>query len=134
MRCQTNREIVEKFVDRTAGENTAGNRLRTIENENGNVILVGHQWNTLAEYNEARGVVTVYTGHTSVNSPTTNRYLNLVTSVAEERGRDVVISGESPIHDTPTEATKYIKNYVGQGPKSPVEKDAMADVYEELTA
>lgn len=134
MDCRTNREIIEKFVDRTPGENTIGNRLRTVEAENGDVLLVGHQWNTLARYNEERGVVTVFTGHHNVDSRTTSRYLNRVAEIAEARGRDVVLSGESPIFDTPTEATQYINNYVGSGPLSPVERDAVAHVYDALTA
>lgn len=135
MKCHTNREIVEKFVDRTAGESTIGNRLRTVEDDNGNVILVGYNWNILARYDESRGVVTVFTGHHSVGSDTTSRHLNLVINIAEERGRDTVVSGESPIHDTPPSTTEYISNYVSfEGDMSPVERDAQRDVYETLTA
>lgn len=132
MNCETKREIVEKFVDRTPNESTYHNRLMTFENESGNVIIVGHGWNTLAEYDEERGVVTVFTGHTSIESRTTNGYLNLITEVARERGRDVVLSGDSPLYAQPTDATQYINNYISFRDKSPVEQDAQAEVREQL--
>jgi hypothetical protein len=131
----TKREVVEMFVDNTAGESTPYNRLQTFETESGDVKIVGHTWNTLAKYNESEGVVTVFTGWTHINSTTTNGYLNLIADIARERGRTVSISGESPVHDSPTEATDYINNYVSMdGGHSAVEQDAVDHVVEELTA
>jgi hypothetical protein len=130
----THDEIVNMFVDRTAGEESNQNRLITRETDSGNVALIGHGWVKLAEYDESRGVVTVFTGHKSINSQTTSRHLNKVVEIAEQRGRDVVLSGESPVWDTPTNATNYINNYVNfSAGRSAVERDAVADVMNALS-
>jgi hypothetical protein len=127
------RSMLVMFMDNTAGESFNGNRLITRETESGNVALIGYGWLKLAEYNEERDAVTVFTGHQSLRSKTVSRWLNEVVSVADERGRDTILSGESPTVDTPNEGTQYINNYVSMtGTDSPVERDARETVRESL--
>jgi len=77
--------------------------------------------------------VTVFTGHKSLRSQTLSRWLNEVVSVADDRGRDVILSGESPTTDTPNEGTRFIGNYVSFTPNhSSVERDAIETVEESL--
>lgn len=129
----TKRDLLEMFTDRTAGESTSINRLVTRRAENGNVALVAYGWLKLAEYNESRNAVTVFTGHKAINSVTVSQYLNDVIRVAERRGRDVILSGESPTVDTPNEGARFIGNYVSMnGDRSPVEELAVAEVHESL--
>lgn len=125
--------MLEKFADRTAGENTLHNRLITRETDSGNVALIGYGWIKLAEYNESRGVVTVFTGHAALRSKTVSRWLNEAIDVAQERGRDVYVSGESPVVDTPNDTTHYISSYISfSANKSAVEQDAEQSVRESL--
>jgi hypothetical protein len=127
------RSMLEMFMDNTAGESFNENRLITRETESGNVALIGYGWLKLAEYNEERDAVTVFTGHQSLRSKTVSRWLNEVVSVADERGRDTILSGESPTVDTPNEGTQYINNYVSfDGDRSPVEQEAVNNVEESL--
>jgi hypothetical protein len=127
--------LFNMFVDRTAGESTLRNRLSTVETDSGNVALIGYGWLKLAEYDESRNIVTVFGGHRAIGSDTTNRHLNEVMDVARERGRDVVLSGESPTVDTPPECVKYIDHFIGDfsNDKSPVDRDAMDSVIEALS-
>ena len=77
--------------------------------------------------------MTVFTGHKSLRSRTVSGYLNDVVSRAESRGRDVILSGESPTVDTPNEGTRYINGYVSfSGDRSDVEADAVATVRDSL--
>jgi hypothetical protein len=132
---QTKSDLLEMFVDRTAGESTMFNRLITRETDGGNVALIAYGWLKLAVYDESREAVTVFTGHKSLNSKTVARYLNDVVSKAEERGRDVIITGESPTVDQPNGTTHYINNYISmKGNDSAVERDARNAVIESLSA
>lgn len=127
------RALLEMFMDRTAGESYKQNRLVTRETENGNVALIAYGWLKLAEYNESREAVTIFTGHKALRSKTISRWLNCVVSTADDRGRDVVLSGESPTVDTPNEGTQYIGNYVSMdGSHSPVEQQAVETVVDSL--
>lgn len=128
----TKTTLLDMFLDRTTDENSRENRLVTRETENGNAALIAYGWLKLAEYNESREAVTVFTGHQSLRSTTVSRYLNNVMSRAEERGRDVIVSGESPTVDRPNAGAKYIGNYVSFGNRSPVENDAVNDVLDSL--
>ena len=128
------RNMVDMFLDRTAGESYNENRLVTRETESGNVALIAYGWLKLAAYDESRNAVTVFTGHKSIRSQTVSRWLNNVVSRADERGRDVILSGESPTVDTPNEGTQYIGNYVSFTPNhSPVEREAINTVVESLS-
>lgn len=125
--------LLEMFMDRTAGESTVNNRLVT-RMDNGNVALIAYGWLKLAEYNESRGVVTVFTGHQALRSKTVSRWLNQVISLANERGREIVISGESPTVDTPNEGAQFIGDYVSMdGAHSSVERSAVETVVQSLT-
>lgn len=125
--------LLEMFLDRTAGESTRYNRLVTRETENGTVALIGYGWLKLAEYNERLNAVTVFTGHESINSKTVNEWLNAVVNVAEERGRDVILSGESPEEDTPNGGTVFINGYVSMDSgHSAVEQEAVETVRDSL--
>ena len=127
------RALLEMFTDRTANESYSHNRLKTVETDSGNVALIAYNWLKLAEYNESRGVVPVFTGHGALQSVTIARYLNDTVKTANDRGRDVVLSGESPTVDTPNEGVKYIGNYVSMtGSHSAVEKDVKEEVRESL--
>lgn len=133
MYANTKTEMLNKFLDRTAGETYSENRLITRETDTGNVALIAFGWLKVAEYDESREVVTVFTGHQSLRSVTVSGYLNEVVNRAEERGRDVVLSGESPTVDTPNDGTRFIGNYVSfGGSRSPVESDAVRSVKESL--
>jgi hypothetical protein len=133
MEVNTVRNILDMFLDRSAGETYNENRLTTRETESGNVALIGYGWLKIAEYDEERAVVTVFTGHKSLNSHTISRWLNSVVSRADERGRDVLLSGESPTVDTPNAGTRFINNYVSfNGSHSPVERAAVTEVRESL--
>lgn len=125
--------LLDMFLDRTANENTTYNRLVTRESEAGNVALIAYGWLKVAEYNESRDAVTVFTGHKSLRSRTVSGYLNDVVARANDRGRDVILSGESPTTDTPNEGTRFIGNYVSFGDRSSVEDDAVESVYESLS-
>lgn len=118
--------MLDMFLDRTARESGNHDRLATIETEGGNVALIGYGWIKLAEYDESRNVVTVFTGHTSIRSNTVNTWLNDVVRRAESRGRDVVLSGESPSIDTPNDGVQYVNEYVSfSADQSAVERDAI---------
>ena len=124
--------MLEMFTDATAGESYADNRLVTRETDSGNVALVAYGWLKLAEYNERREAVTVFTGHKSLRSTVVTRYLNNVISVAQER-REVILSGESPTVNRPNEGAKYIGSYVDFSTKlSSVEEKAVDTVVESL--
>ena len=131
---QTSRKaMLEMFVDNTAGETYSENRLISREAENGNVSLVAYGWLKLAEYNESREAVTVFTGHKSLRSRVITRWLNSVVRVANERNRSVILSGESPTVDTPNDGTRFIGNYVSMdGDHSSVEADAVDTVVDSL--
>ncbi len=125
--------MLEMFVDNTAGETYNDNRLVSREANNGNVALIAYGWLKVAEYNESREAVTVFTGHKSLRSRTITRWLNRVVSVAETRNRSVILSGESPTVDTPNEGTRFIGNYVSMdGDHSPVEQQAVDTVVDSL--
>lgn len=125
--------MLDMFLDRTAGEAYADNRLTTQTNDAGNVELVAYNWLKLAEYNEDREAVTVFTGHREIDSRVVSRYLNDVIRRAEERGRAVILSGESPVDGQPNAGVKYINNYVDfSTPLSSVESGAVAEVRESL--
>ena len=127
------RSMLEMFTDNTAGESYKQNRLITRETDAGNAALIAYGWLKLAEYNESRNAVTVFTGHKSLRSTVVSRWLNDVVSVANDRGRDTILSGESPTVDTPNEGTRYIGNYVSMdGDHSPVEKQAVDTVVDSL--
>jgi hypothetical protein len=129
----TKTEIIDMFLDRTAGEATTHNRLTTRETDGGNVILVAYGWLKLAEYDEQRGIVTIFGGHRAIGSKTVNRYLNDVLRVVSDRSREVVMSGESPTVDTPNEGARFIGNYVSMdGSHSGVEQDAVETVIDSL--
>lgn len=129
----TKRDVVEMFMDKTPGESTLHNRLVTRE-DNGKVILLGYGWLKLAQYDESREAVTVFTGHAALRSKTVSRWLNQVISIANERGRDTIISGESPVEDTPNDTTDFIGNYISMsGNRSAVERDAQEAVRQSLT-
>ena len=124
--------MLEMFTDATGGESYADNRLVTQETDSGNVALVAYGWLKLAEYNERREAVTVFTGHKSLRSTVVTRYLNNVISVAQER-REVILSGESPTVNRPNEGAKYIGSYVDFSTKlSSVEEKAVDTVVESL--
>jgi len=126
MYANTKRNLLDMFLDRTAAESTLENRLTTRETESGNVALIAYGWLKVAEYNESR--------HKSLRSRTVSGYLNDVVSRAESRGRDVILSGESPTVDTPNEGTRYINGYVSfSGDRSDVEADAVATVRDSLS-
>jgi len=121
------------FLDRTTGEVYSHGRLTTTESDNGNVSLIAYGWLKIAEYNESRGVVTVFTGHASIESKTVVQYLNEVADRAEDRGRDLVLSGESPEVGRPNDGVQFIGNYISMsGRKSAVEKDIQQFVRESL--
>lgn len=133
MYANTKANLLDMFLDRTAGETFAANRLITREGESGNVELVAYGWLKIAEYNESRETVTIFTGHKSLDSKTVNQYLNSVTRRAQDRGRDVVLSGESPTVAAPNNAVEFIGNYISMdGEKSPVERDAQRKVRQSL--
>lgn len=123
----TKRNIIEMFIDRTAGERYSSNRLVTRETDGGNVALIAYGWLKLAEYNERRNAVTVFRGHTHLGSRTVTRYLNDVQRVAGER-REVIVSGESPVVGKPNDGTEYIGEYVSFTDKSAVEKKVVRSI------
>lgn len=127
-------ELFEMFVDRTAGEVYGRGRLSTEETENGNVALIAYGWLKLAEYNEEREAVTVYAGHKALRSSTVSRWLQQVIDVAENRGRDVILSGESPETDSPNTGVTFVRDgYINFGPnRSAVEQSAVDTVVESL--
>jgi hypothetical protein len=128
------RAMLEMFMDNTIGESFNDNRLITRETDAGNVALIGYGWLKIAEYSEERDAVTVFTGHTSLKSKTVNEWLNAVVRVAEDRGRDKILSGESPTVDTPNDGTQYINNYVSfDSNQSSVEMNARRNVRQSLT-
>lgn len=130
----TKSTLLDMFLDRTPGETTKNNRLLTRENDAGNVELIAYGWLKLAEYNESREAVTVFTGHKALRSRTVSRHLNSVVSQANDRNRDVILSGESPTVDTPNEGVPFIGNYVSfDGAHSPVESQAVDTVIESLS-
>jgi hypothetical protein len=134
MIANTKQNLIDMFLDRTADESTSENRLTTEETESGNIALIAYGWLKVAEYNESREAVTVFTGHKSLNSKTISRYLNNVVARADERSRDVILSGESPTVDTPNEGTKFINSYVSfSGNRSDVEAEAVATVRDSLS-
>lgn len=123
------RTMIEKFIDRTPNEVYASGRMSTELLDNGNVALIGYGWMKLAEYNESENMVIIYGGHNEGDSDTVSRWLNQILTISEERDRNTLLSGESPIVDTPPEIVKYIGNYVDYKTEmSPVEKDAISDV------
>jgi hypothetical protein len=127
--------LLDMFLDRTAGESYSQNRLVTRETESGNVALIAYGWLKIAEYNEERNAVTVFTGHQSLQSTAVSRYLNDVVSRAEDRGRTVITSGESPQVDKPNDGTKYIGGYVSMdGNRSEVEQNAVQEVVDSLAS
>lgn len=127
------RSLLEMFVDNTSGETHNENRLITRDAESGNTALIAYGWLKLAEYNEEREAVTVFTGHKSLRSKVVSRWLNDAVRVAEQRNRDVILSGESPTVDTPNEGTRFIGNYVSMdGDHSAVEQEAVQTVRESL--
>jgi len=129
----TKRAMLEMFMDNTVGESFNGNRLITLESETGSAVLIGYGWLKLAEYNESREAVTIFTGHKSLRSTTVSRWLNEVVKVADDRDRAIILSGESPTVDTPNEGTRYIGNYVSMnGSHSPVEQKAVNEVEQSL--
>lgn len=129
---RSKKALLEKFTDNTAGECYNRGRLTTRETESGNVALIAYGWLKLAEYNERRNAVTVFTGHKSLGSTILSRYINDVRRVAQER-RDVILSGQSPTIDTPNEGVKYIGSYVNfTGNMSSVEQKAVRTVVESL--
>jgi len=133
MNVNTKANLLDMFLDRTTGEAYSDNRLTTRESENGNVALIAYGWLKVAEYNESREAVTVFTGHKSLRSRTVTGYLNDVVSRAESRGRSVILSGESPTVDKPNPGVRFIGNYVSMdGAHSGVEADAVTEVVESL--
>jgi len=133
MYANTKRNLLDMFLDRTADESTLENRLTTRETDGGNVALIAYGWLKVAEYNESREAVTVFTGHKSLRSRTVSGYLNDVVNRADSRGRDVILSGESPTVDTPNDGTRYINGYVSfSGDRSDVEADAVQTVRDSL--
>jgi hypothetical protein len=129
----TTTEIVEMFTDRTPNEATKYNRLMTQEEDNGNTALIAYGWQKIAVYDESRELVTVFTGHASDSSPTVNNYLNMVVDIAEERGREVVASGETPTDGQPPGIVGYIREYISFTDKSAVERNAQKEVEEALS-
>jgi len=131
---QTSRKaMLEMFTDNTAGETYNQNRLVTRKSDNGNVALIAYGWLKLAEYNESREAVTVFTGHKSLRSQTVSKWLNAVVETADNRNRSVILSGESPTVDTPNEGTRFIGNYVSMdGDHSSVEQQAVDTVVDSL--
>lgn len=133
MEANTKRTMLDMFLDRTAGESYSDNRLTTRTTDGGNVALVAYGWLKLAEYNESRNAVTIFTGHKSLRSVTVSRYLNDVARRAESRDRDIIMSGESPTVDTPNTGVRFIGNYVSMsGTRSPVEREAVTEVVNSL--
>lgn len=133
MNVNTKSNLLDMFLDRTAGEAYSDNRLTTEETESGNVALIAYGWLKVAEYNESREAVTVFTGHKSLRSRTVSGYLNDVVSRAESRGRSVILSGESPTTDKPNSGVRFIGNYVSMnGAHSGVEADAVDEVVQSL--
>jgi hypothetical protein len=134
MYANTKQSVVEMFLDRTAGESTTENRLITRETESGDVALIAYGWLKVAVYDESRECVTVFTGHKSLRSTTVSGYLNDVVSAANDRGRDVILSGESPTVDTPNKGAQFIGDYVSMdGGHSPVEQEAVGTVVDSLS-
>lgn len=124
--------MLEMFTDNTAGESYAQGRLQTVETESGSVALVAYGWLKLAEYNERREAVTVFTGHRALNSRIASRYLNDIIEVASER-RNVILSGESPVLGKPNSGSDYIGEYVNFSSKlSAVEQKAVQAVVESI--
>jgi|APHM01.1.fsa_nt_gi hypothetical protein len=125
-------EMLAMFVDNTAGETFNQNRLITTE-DGDNVALIAYGWLKIAEYNESRDAVTVFTGHQSLQSVTVSRWMNRVTEKAENRGRDVILSGESPTTNPPNSGADYIGEYVSfTSDRSEVEKQAVQEVVDSL--
>jgi hypothetical protein len=124
--------MLDMFVDNTAGETFNRNRLVTV-NDGDNTALIAYGWLKIAEYNESRNAVTVFTGHKSLGSRTVSRWLNQVVQKAEDRGRDVILSGESPNENPPNDGTKYIGEYVSfTSQHSDVERNAINEVVDSL--
>lgn len=133
MEVNTKTQMLDMFLDRTAGEFYSEGRLSTEETDSGNVALIAYGWLKLSEYNESRDTVTIFTGHKSIGSKTVNKYLNDVVRRATSRNRRTVLSGESPTTDTPNEGVKFINNYISMtGKRSAVEADARAQVSDDL--
>jgi hypothetical protein len=134
MQIGTKTKLLDMFLDRTTGETFSQNRLKTRRARGGNTALVAYGWLKIAEYNESREAVTVFTGHKSLKSRTVSTYLNDVVKQAKERNRDVILSGESPTVNTPNEGARYINNYISfGGGRSAVEKEAVKTVTESLS-
>lgn len=123
------RTILEMFTDGTPNESYSQGRLQTRETENGTIELVAYGWAKLAEYNESRDAVTVFTGHKNASDSTAlSRYVNSIRDLAAER-RSVILSGETPKVADPNDGTRFIGNYVNFVPSmSPVERDAVRSV------
>jgi len=133
MNVNTKANLLDMFLDRTTGEAYSEGRLVTRADENGSVALIAYGWLKVAEYNESREAVTVFTGHKSLRSRTVTGYLNDVVSRAESRDRSVILSGESPTVDKPNSGVRFIGNYVSfDGNRSSVEAEAVNEVVESL--
>lgn len=125
MQTHQKRALLEKFTDKTPGEVYANGRLQTRETAAGTVELIAYGWLKIAEYDERREVVTVFTGHKAIGSKVLTRYVNDAKRIARER-RNVILSGESPTVDQPNEGTRFIGEYVDFSTKlSSVEKQAI---------
>lgn len=125
-------QLIEMFADNTAGESYHHNRLVTRETDGGNVALIAYGWLKLAEYNESREAITLFTGHKSLKSTAVSRYINDVRRVAGER-RTIIRSGESPTVNKPNAGTRYIGEYIDfSGGLSAVEKNALDLVRDSL--
>lgn len=124
--------LLEMFTDRTAGESYAQGRLQTRESDSGTIELIAYGWLKIAEYNERRESVTVFTGHKANDSSILTRYINDVIDVANER-RNVILSGESPYVGQPNDGTQFIGEYVDFSTKlSSVERKAVKFVEDSI--
>lgn len=127
--------LLEMFTDRTAGESYSENRLQTVETDTGDVALIAYGWAKIAEYDESRDAVKVFTGHKAINSQALSRYVNDAKRIAQERGKDIMLSGESPNFGKPNDGITFIGNYVSfSTDRSAVERDAVQTVVDSITS
>jgi hypothetical protein len=129
-------DLIEMFLDGTAGEVYADGRLRTVETENG-IALVAYHNEVLARLNEATEEIELYTGHYGQVSQTVTRYIHELGKLLNRRdGFDVtVLGGHAPTtgYGRASEAAQFINQYISNfGDMSGAEEKAFERVQNAL--
>jgi hypothetical protein len=132
-------DLIEMFLDGTAGEAYANGRLKTVEDdESGNIQLVAYHESVLAEVTPDGKEVTLFTGHFKAQSRTVTRYIRALGRLLNQReNREVtVLAGHAPTtgYGRCSGAAQYIGEYTSllSGNLSGAEKKAFKEVNRSL--